>query len=101
MRFVDINGGTVGLDLWPDDCFSLALACLVASEVVGGERRALFDGFAAAFESAGMIAEMATESTWVEGQALLDYRARHDLLTVAERAQRGESPAPAQEGGRP
>ena len=101
MRFVDIRGGTVAVELGPGECFSLALACMVASEVVGDERAPLFDALTGAFEAAGMIADMAGESVWVERQSLLDYRAQYDTLTVAERARRGDPQAPAQGGGRP
>ena len=100
MRFVEITGGEVTVDLSPGDCFSLALACLVASEAVDDDRAPLFHALAAAFEAAGMVADMAGDSVWVERQSLLDYRAKYDTLTVAERARLGAA-TPAQEGGQP
>ena len=95
MRFVDIRAGVVTLELFAGECFALSEACMHASEDDGNERMPLFDALAAAFEVAGMVADLGGETIALEHRSLLDYRAKYGTLTVGERARLGEPDPPA------
>ena len=98
MRFVDIRGGLVTVELFAGECFTLAEACMHASED-DDARMPLFDALTAAFEAAGMVADLGEETLALERRSLLEYRARYGTLTEGERARLGQPAPPAEEGG--
>ena len=96
VRLVNIEGGDVTVELFAGECFRLADACYGAGMADGNARMPLYDALCAAFEAAGMAAEMGTVSTEMERLSLLGYRATHDTLLPAEKVahERGKEATP-------